>query len=139
MGKPKLLRVAAERANLEAVNAFVRDAAVQAGLDTRAVLQVELALDEAFSNVLDHAYGASESGDLEVRWSVEEGAFVLVLCDWGQTFDPAAVPQPNLEATLEERALGGLGLHFMRSLMDSVDYEFRRDGNCLRMTKDIPE
>jgi serine/threonine-protein kinase RsbW len=98
-----------------------------------------MALDEAFSNVVEHAYADTAPGDVEVSWFVEDGAFVVVLRDWGQIFDPMSVPEPDLAASLEERKLGGLGLHFMRSLMDSVHYTFDQDGNWLRMTKALPE
>ncbi len=131
----RILRVAARRASLAAVSAFVRAAAEQAGLDTRAVYQVEMALDEAFSNVLDHAYAATERGDVEIRCGVEQGVFALIVRDWGKAFDPDSVPEPDLGAPLEERTLGGLGLYFMRSLMDSVEYVFDDGGNWLRMTK----
>jgi anti-sigma regulatory factor (Ser/Thr protein kinase) len=139
MGESRVLRVVAQRTSLARVNEIVRQAAERVGLEARAVFQVEMALDEAFSNVVEHAYAGRASGDVEVSWSIEDGAFVVVLRDWGQTFDPASVPEPDLAASLEERSLGGLGLHFMRSLMDSVDYTFDEDGNRLRMTKALPE
>jgi len=139
MGECGVLRVAAQSTNLARVNEAVRQAAERVGLDARAVFQVEMALDEAFSNVVEHAYAGRASGDVEVSWFVEDGAFVVVLHDWGQAFDPTRVPEPDLTASLEDRNLGGLGLHFMRSLMDSVDYTFDQDGNWLRFTKTLPE
>jgi serine/threonine-protein kinase RsbW len=123
--------------NLAAVTAWVREAAEKAGLGPRAVYQVEMALDEAFANVVEHAYAGAESGDVQISCFVEREDFVLVLRDWGRSFDPDSVPEPDLEAALDERRLGGLGLHFMRELMDAVDHRVDKEGNRLRMTKSL--
>jgi serine/threonine-protein kinase RsbW len=106
------------------------------GFDARAIYQIQLAVDEACANVIHHAYENMEPGDMEVTCCVEDQLLTIQVRDWGQAFDPDSVPDPDLEAPLEERSLGGLGLFLMRQVMDCVQFTFDPEqGNELVMTK----
>lgn len=122
--------------SLAAISEFVARAAQAAGLDARAVYQVELAVDEACSNIVQHAYGGEGHGDIEVTCRISSDGLTVMLRDYGRPFDPTGVAPPDLHASLEDRDLGGLGLYFMRQLMDEVHFEFTLDsGNLLTMVK----
>jgi len=122
--------------SLAAISEFVARAAEAAGLDARAVYQVELAVDEACSNIVEHAYGGEGHGDIEVTCRINSDGLTVTLRDYGRPFDPTGVALPDLHASLEDRDLGGLGLYFMRQLMDEVHFEFTPDsGNLLTMVK----
>jgi len=122
--------------SLAAISEFVARAAEAAGLDARAVYQVELAVDEACSNIVEHAYGGEGHGDIELTCRINSDGLTVMLRDYGRPFDPTGVPPPDLHASLEDRDLGGLGLYFMRQLMDEVHFEFTPDsGNLLTMVK----
>jgi serine/threonine-protein kinase RsbW len=122
--------------SLAAIGDFVAKAAEAAGLDRRAVHAVELAVDEACSNIIDHAYGGEGRGDIEVTYRTNGDGLTVILRDYGEAFDLDRVPQPDLQASLDERNGGGLGLHFIRELMDEVRFEFTQDsGNVLTMIK----
>jgi serine/threonine-protein kinase RsbW len=122
--------------SLAAIGDFVGKAAEAAGLEPLAVHAVELAVDEACSNIIDHAYGGEGRGDIEVTYCTNGDGLTVILRDYGEPFDLDRVPQPDLQAPLNERNGGGLGLHFIRELMDEVRFEFTRDsGNVLTMTK----
>lgn len=122
--------------SLAAISEFVARAAEAAGLDARAVYQVELAVDEACSNIVEHAYGGEGHGDIEVTCRINSDGLTVMLRDYGRPFDPTGVAPPDLHASLEDRDLGGLGLYFMRQLMDEVHFEFTSDsGNLLTMVK----
>lgn len=115
---------------------FVTGAAEAADLDARAVYAVQVAVDEACCNIIEHAYGGGGRGDVECTCRINGDGLTVVLRDHGQPFDPASVPEPDLEAALEDRSLGGLGLYFVRKLMDEVHFEFAPDaGNVLTMVK----
>ena len=121
---------------MAAISEFVARAAEAAGLDARAVYQVELAVDEACSNIVEHAYGGEGHGDIEVTCRINSDGLTVMLRDYGRPFDPTGVAPPDLHASLEDRDLGGLGLYFMRQLMDEVHFEFTPDsGNLLTMVK----
>ena len=98
------------------------------------IMNVNLSLDELITNVISYGY-RDAAGEHEIRAALteREGSLVVVLEDDGYEFDPfSEAPEPDLEAGVEERRIGGLGVHFVKSLMDEVAYE-RRDG-CNRIT-----
>jgi len=117
---------------------FVTQAAREAGLNNDEVFHVEMAVDEACSNIIEHAY-ASQPGDINLACNCPAtGRFEVVIRDSGQPFDPADIPMPNVGALtdLDDLDEGGLGLYFMRKLMDEVRFEFvPGQGNVLTMTK----
>lgn len=122
--------------SLAAIGEFVVRAAEAAGLDERAVYAVELAVDEACSNIIEHAYGGEGRGDIEIAWRISSDGLTVTLRDRGRPFDPAAVPTLEPRGSLKERDDRGLGLHLMRQLMDEVRFEFTPDsGNVLTMLK----
>ena len=106
-------------------------------MDEWGVYSLKLAVDEACTNIVQHAYGG-RGGEIEVTVeAVEEGVWVTLL-DWGEPFDPASIPTPDVTASLDQRPLGGLGLFLMRQLMDEVHFEFDADrGNRLTMAKNF--
>ena len=105
------------------------------GVPVAAIGHLNLALDEAMTNTI--AYGWPEGGEHElvVTISVSDGMMVAEIADDGIAFDPLKVPPPDLESDLASRPVGGLGVHFVKTLMDDVGY--RRDGgrNVLTMKK----
>lgn len=122
--------------SLAKIGEFVTRAAEAAGFDAHEIYAVQLAVDEACSNIIQHAYGGESRGTIECNCRVVPEALIITLKDHGRSFDPQAVPEPNLEAPLEEREAGNLGLYFIRQLMDEV--HFRRTSgslNTLTMVK----
>ena len=93
------------------------------------------AIDEAVANIIEHAYEGVSNGLLEISCGVRNGAITIIMVDHGESFDPAAIPMPDLKADLSERKIGGLGIFLMRKLMDEVHYEARSTGNFLTMIK----
>ena len=125
--------------NIQPVCAFLMEAGATAGLDETAVSQLELACDEACTNIIEHAYGGEDVGDISASWSVDGDFFTVVLHDNGSSFDPHAVAPPTTltEQRLENLKIGGLGIHFMHKLMDDISYTFDDEGNNLTMRKRI--
>jgi serine/threonine-protein kinase RsbW len=122
--------------SLAAIGEFVTRAAEDAGLDAREVYAVQMAVDEASTNIIEYAYGGEEQGDIECTCRIGEDEMTVILRDHGRPFDPTCVPDPDTNACLEDRAVGGLGLFFMRQLMDQVQFEFAANsGNVLTLVK----
>ena len=139
MGQPWRLTVPGKFEQLAQIAEFVTGAAREAGLSDDDIFHVEMAVDEACSNIIEHAY-AARPGDIELTCcSSVPGDFEITIHDYGQPFDPASVTEPNVNsaaADLEDLNEGGLGLYFMRKLMDEVRFEMAPDqGNTLIMTK----
>ncbi|PDW04575.1 anti-sigma factor antagonist [Candidatus Viridilinea mediisalina] len=123
---------------LAQISAFITEAAELAGLDERATWQVQLAVDEAATNVIQHAYDPDHPGDLTLSWQSDEQRFVIVLRDYGRHFDPHNVPAPDINSSIEERQVGGLGIYLITRLMDEVRFDFNPNGgNLLTMVKYI--
>lgn len=122
--------------SLAAIGKLVARAAEAARLDERGVYEVQLAVDEACSNIIEHAYGGEGCGDIEISWRINSDGLTVRLRDYGRPFDPTAVRRLDTEASLEDRSERGLGLYLMRQLMDEVRFEFTLDsGNVLTMVK----
>jgi serine/threonine-protein kinase RsbW len=122
--------------SLAAIDQFIAAAAEQAGFDECTVYQVRLAVDEACSNIIEHAYGGEGSDIIECSYRIQGEELIVILRDTGQPFDPETVPEPNLSSNLEDRTGGGLGLYLIRQIMDKVDFDFESEaGNVLTMVK----
>jgi serine/threonine-protein kinase RsbW len=122
--------------SLAAIGQFIAAAAEHAGFDDCTAYQVQLAVDEACSNIIEHAYGGEGTGVIECTYRIQREKFIVVLRDYGQPFEPETVPKPNLSANIEERPDGGLGLYLVRKIMDEVDFDFESEaGNVLTMVK----
>lgn len=108
----------------------------EGGFSEKAIYSLQLAADEASSNIIEHAYEGESDASLEITCEMRGGEIVIILQDWGKSFDPSDVKDPNLSADLSSRQVGGLGIYLMRKLMDTVRYESNpRSGNLLTMTK----
>ena len=115
---------------------FVTTAAETAGLNARDVQAVQLAVDEACSNIIQHAYGGEGRGDIECTCCIGADGLTMTLTDHGASFSPHDVPIPDLGADLEGRMEGGLGIFIMRKMMDEIRFAFAPEsGNVLTMVK----
>ena len=121
--------------SLGKISLFIKNAANKAGLDETQAYAVELAVDEACSNIIEHAYGGENIGDIHCTCVVNNDGLTVILFDTGKSFNPDAVPPVDTTVGLEERSPGGAGVFLMRKVMDSVQYEFTRKGNTLTMIK----
>ncbi len=120
---------------------FVLAGAEQTALTAKNRAHIELACDEAASNIIEHAY-QGKPGDIVVTWAIVDKTFRITFADTGQSFRPETVPAvaPVDENTpIEAVSIGGLGVHFMRTLMDDVIYQFDDNGNKVTLVKNIPE
>jgi len=110
-----------------AVNDFMEARA----LHEDAVYRVNLALEEIISNIIKYGYDDQALHDIEVRIAVHQDYLVLTIEDDGQEFNPLALPEPDIEKPTEEREIGGLGIHLVRSMCDSMRYSRKKGKNVL--------
>ena len=134
----KSITVPATLDSLALISEFITDATVQARLDDHAAWQVQLAVDEAATNIIQHGYTPADAGEIDLSWRVDNDQLIVMLRDRGRSFNPDDVPAPDISSPLEERQAGGLGLYIMHRLMDSVRFDFDdQQGNLLTMTKQV--
>jgi serine/threonine-protein kinase RsbW len=98
---------------------------------------VKLSVDEACTNIIEHAY-LNKEGTIIIRCMLSnEGKFVVNILDWGEPFDPTATVDPNTEIGLNDRKEGGLGIFFMKKFMDEIKYVRSDNMNLLTVAKHI--
>ena len=132
----KTVQFAAKFEYLDEIREFVGGIARAGGFSDKDVYNIQLATDEAASNIIEHAYEKVSDGVLELSCGMQDNAIKIILIDRGESFDPSEIPLPDLKADLSERKIGGLGIFLMRKLMDEVHYEPKPDkSNVLTMIK----
>ena len=110
--------------------------AEEVGFSPNDVYAIQTAVDEACANIIDHAYGGEDIGDINISVKTLRNGLQIILKDKGEPFDPDEVPEPDTSSPLEIRKERGLGVFFMRKLMDDVIFDFSsHHGNTLTLIK----
>jgi len=122
--KKYTLKVSGSTENLEVIREFIHRLAVKAGFNEDDASQIELAVDEACTNAIKHAYRNNQQHALEITAYLDSVKMEVVVSDKGQGFDVSAIPKPDLKAYAMQAKSGGLGIHLMRTLMDEVHFSF---------------
>ncbi len=120
----------AEIAALPLIKSEVLGAAQQSGWSGDNLGHLELVLEEGAVNIIKHAY-PENSGEIVVTLIAVEGGLILRLQDFGIPFDPASISVSGLDAATEDRPMGGLGIHLMKSIADGIEYRRENDRNTL--------
>jgi len=131
------LKVEANLENLSVISSVVSEAMNQAKIDAAIIAKVLLAVDEACTNIALYAY-PERKGYIRLTCWLNHDDFVISIEDKGKPFNPCSVPPPELDAKLDDRKVGGLGIYFMRKFMDEISYKYDpKTGNQLTMRKHI--
>ena len=128
------IKLPAEIGNLRTFVSFVADCARMHGFRQERVLDLELAAEEAVTNVCLHAH-YQKTGELEIRCFKEpySDRLVVEIRDSGKAFDVLSAPPPDFTSDLEDRKIGGLGVFLIRKMVDEVHYSRKADENVLRL------
>lgn len=130
------LQVPSSTENLALIREFVTSIGRQATLNEEEINKLELAVDEACANVIEHAYGHDITKDVSVRATFDDEKLKISVIDEGRGFDPTGINQKSLDQLVHERRSGGLGIRIIKTLMDEVSYEIEPGlKNELHMTK----
>jgi serine/threonine-protein kinase RsbW len=116
------IRVKSSTENLSLIRDFVCDSAHKFKIKKEVVDKLILAVDEASSNIIRHAYRNNPEGEIIVTFICDEKECTITLTDYGTGFNPSNVKTPDMAVYLKEKKRGGLGIHLMKILMDEVDY-----------------
>lgn len=116
---------------------FIEELGETLSLSTETTMHINLALEEAISNIIMYAYPQEEEHEIYLKVNAIEQQLIFLLTDNGLSFDPTDVPEVDLGLSAEERQIGGLGIFLIRSIMNEVSYQ-RLDGeNRLIMKKNL--
>lgn len=135
-----ILKIPSQTDNLEIIRDFVAGIARKVGFGVEDTNKIELALDEACTNVIEHAYQHDESKDIDIAVKIDTNKFTIVVADRGRSFNVEEIELPDMESYLAELRVGGLGIYLIKTLMDEVDYQSKSDGkNQVIMVKYLIE
>jgi len=118
----KKLIVKSKTENLSAIRDFISRNAFSAGIKKDMVENIMLAVDEACTNIIKHAYRSFPDGEIKIELKYNHEKFTILIIDYGNSFDPEIVPDPDLRKYYDEGKTGGLGMYLMKTLMDEVKY-----------------
>ena len=107
------------------------------GFSLRTIYQIRLVLDELLTNVISYGYRDQDRHEIDVTMRLADGRLTIRLEDDASPFNPVAAGQPDLECPVEERRIGGLGIHLVKKIMDHVEYERTEGKNLLMLVKTI--
>jgi serine/threonine-protein kinase RsbW len=123
--------------SLPVIGDFIEDTLTRFHADAGIIYKVQLVVDEACTNVINYAY-TEGPGPLKIILELAGDDVIITIEDQGKPFNPTTIPLPDLNADLENRKIGGLGIHFMRTMMDSFGYSYDpRTGNRLILKKKL--
>ena len=105
------------------------------GMTDEILYDVQLAVDEAATNIISHGYAGLDPGSIILDLDLEPDKLTVSLTDFGHSFEPDSAPIPDVNAPIEERELGGFGLFFIQQSMDGMEYRVTEDGNTMILTK----
>jgi anti-sigma regulatory factor (Ser/Thr protein kinase) len=123
------------RAEFARVTSLVDQLGVEHRLPRGVIADVCIALDEILTNITDYAYSDDAEHEIHIRFEALDNVLEAVIEDGGAPFNPLAIPAPDVSAPLHERRVGGVGIHFVRNLMDEVVYDRVGDRNRLVLRK----
>lgn len=134
----KELKIDATVENIEKVTTFVDEQLAQLNCPLKAQMQIDIAIDELFSNIAHYAYNP-KTGPATVCIDVLQDplSVVLTFIDNGKAYDPLAKEDPDIALTAQEREIGGLGIYMVKKCMDEISYEYKDGQNILRIKKKI--
>ena len=126
---------AAELESLQYFRNFIVECCAEYHINDDTVIDIKLAVDEACTNIITHGYQGMDPGSVILSLRIEPARILVQITDFGHAFEPVETPKPDVEAALEDRELGGLGLFLIYQTMDNIDYQASQDGNTLTFTK----
>jgi anti-sigma regulatory factor (Ser/Thr protein kinase) len=133
-GVPSFRRVAATLEEVAPLVEWIGQRAREAGVPEPRAAGLEIAFEEALVNVCTHAYPPPSSGSVRIRADATPAAFAVEIEDEGVPFNPLLAAEANVTAQLEERRIGGLGIHFLKRFTDDAAYRRTDGANVLTLT-----
>lgn len=133
------LQIPAKLDQLAAARQFVGQSVQQACTDQDFIYDLQIAIDEALTNIILHGYREDPAGQISIQVDAQPGSVVITVRDHASAFDPTIPPPPELPTILNQRRLGGMGIYLMRASTDEMIYRRTADGyNELKFIKHCP-
>lgn len=116
---------------------FIEEIAENHAIDMATSMNLNLAMEEAVVNVMNYAYPKESVNNIDITAEVDDEEIAFSIADSGIPFDPTQKGEPDLTLDAEDRPIGGLGIHLVRQIMDTLDYRYENGHNILTLKKRI--
>jgi anti-sigma regulatory factor (Ser/Thr protein kinase) len=136
MGGHVSFEIPADLEQIQKVSEKIEQCMKTHGWGEDSILDVQLAVEEAVTNSILHGYDGT-FGTIAIRIETSPHHIAVEIADDAPAFDPLSVPDPDIDADLEDRQIGGLGIFLIRRVMDEVSYRYENNKNILVMEKKI--
>lgn len=133
----RLLTLPNDISTIPQLSEFIEGIGEELCLEMSVLMSLNLALEEAVVNVMEYAYPSDVQGDVTIEAIANETQLEFIISDSGIPFDPTKKEAVDTTLSAEERPIGGLGIHLVREIMDSVRYEYKDHKNILSLSKTI--
>lgn len=133
--KVHTLRIAASTDELEHIRSFVSNHARSFGFTDSAIRDITLAVDEACTNIIKHAYKWDPEQEITIQLKMHQNEMIFSVTDRGKAFDPKSYDLPTMQEQLDKKKRSGYGILLIRKLMDKVEYLKNNSHNEIRMSK----
>jgi len=128
------LKIGSDIEEIPKVSARLEEVMQASGFSAEAILDTQLAVEEAITNVINHGY-KEPGGEIIVSCRISPDRIEVQIMDTAARFDPLSVPEPELDSTIEDRGVGGLGVFLIRQVMDEISYRYENGKNILVLIK----
>ena len=128
------MTIGSDIAEIPEVSAWLEEVMRGSGFSEEAILDTQLAVEEAVTNVIIHGY-KEPGGEVVITCHVNSDRVEVEIADTAPRFDPLSMPEPDLDGSIEERRIGGLGVFLIRQVMDGVSYRYENGKNILVLIK----
>lgn len=118
---------------------LVKDYVVENQLDNKWIFRLTLVLEEMVTNIISYGYPRGNQSTIEITFTLKDNSLVIMLKDYGQPFNPLTAPEPDTKGSMEERKVGGLGIHLVKNMMDQLSYHREGESNVLVMKKELSQ
>jgi serine/threonine-protein kinase RsbW len=129
----KIIQLPALPENISLILSNIRNFLQKEGAETERINKIELAIEELLVNILNYSY-PDKIGDVEVSYSFYNSSdFIVKIVDMGIPFNPLLLNKADVSSSLEERKAGGLGIYFVKKIVDNIEYRHYREKNILKL------
>lgn len=129
------LTIKNELSNIDLVNDRFKSFAHEKEIPKNVVGAVCMVFDDLLTNIISYAYQDDGQHDIGIQVSLKENSLVIIIIDDGSPFDPFQVDSPETQLSIEEREVGGLGIHLVKEMMDNTSYQRKANQNIVTLTK----
>ena len=139
MNDRSFIRIKNEISEIDKVSQIFNNLCVQYQLPEKINHAFDLVLDEILNNIINYGYDDQNEHAINIEIRISDSQVTLIIEDDGRQFNPLDAPEADTQSPLEERRIGGLGIHLVKTAINHIHYKYENNKNCLTIKKDFRE